>query len=89
MTSKTLELALDLIRRPSITPEDEGCQELMISRLEPLGFTVERLKFGDVENIWLRRGDQAPLLAFAGHTDVVPTRQPGKMAVPPFRTCGH
>ncbi|MGI9274430.1 MAG: succinyl-diaminopimelate desuccinylase [Endozoicomonas sp.] len=85
MTSKTLELALDLIRRPSLTPEDEGCQELMISRLEPLGFNVERLKFGEVENIWLRRGDQAPLLAFAGHTDVVPTGDLEKWQNPPFQ----
>ena len=85
MTSKTLELALDLIRRPSITPEDEGCQELMISRLEPLGFKVERLRFGEVENFWLRRGKQAPLLAFAGHTDVVPTGDPEKWQNPPFK----
>ena len=71
--SETLQLAFDLISRRSVTPEDAGCQELMISRLEPLGFKVERLRFGEVDNIWLRRGDKAPVIAFAGHTDVVPT----------------
>ncbi len=85
MTSKTLELAMDLISRTSITPEDEGCQELMISRLEPLGFKVERLRFGEVENIWLRRGDQSPVLAFAGHTDVVPTGPVEQWDNPPFQ----
>ena len=84
MTSSTLELALDLLKRPSVTPDDEGCQELMISRLEPLGFKVERLRFGEVENIWLRRGDSAPVLAFAGHTDVVPTGPAEKWDNPPF-----
>ncbi len=73
MTDKTLELAKQLIARPSVTPRDEGCQELMISRLEPLGFKVERLRFGDVDNFWAVRGEGKPLLAFAGHTDVVPT----------------
>lgn len=85
MTSKTLELAMDLISRTSITPEDEGCQELMISRLEPLGFKVERLRFGEVENIWLRKGEQSPVLAFVGHTDVVPTGPQEKWDNPPFQ----
>ncbi|WP_422132763.1 MULTISPECIES: succinyl-diaminopimelate desuccinylase [unclassified Endozoicomonas] len=80
----TIELAIDLIQRPSVTPEDEGCQDLMISRLEPLGFKVEKLRFGEVENIWLRRGDSAPVLAFAGHTDVVPTGPVEKWDNPPF-----
>ncbi len=70
--SKTLDLAVELIRRPSLTPEDAGCQDLMIERLQRLGFTVERLPFGPVENFWARKGDSPPLLAFAGHTDVVP-----------------
>ena len=73
MTDKTLELAKQLIARPSMTPRDEGCQELMISRLIPLGFKVERLRFGDVDNFWATRGEGKPILAFAGHTDVVPT----------------
>ena len=84
MTSNTLQLAKDLISRASVTPEDKGCQELMISRLEPLGFKVERLRFGDVDNIWLRRGTTAPVLAFAGHTDVVPTGPETKWDNPPF-----
>jgi succinyl-diaminopimelate desuccinylase len=79
-----IELAIDLLQRASVTPEDEGCQELMISRLEPLGFKVERLRFGEVENFWLRRGDSAPVLAFAGHTDVVPTGPLEKWDNPPF-----
>ena len=71
--SKTLDLAIDLLARRSITPEDAGCQELLIARLEKLGFTVERMRFGSVDNFWARRGTTKPLLAFAGHTDVVPT----------------
>ena len=71
--SDTLELAKNLIARASVTPEDAGCQEAMIHRLEPLGFQVERLRFEDVDNFWARRGSQGPVLAFAGHTDVVPT----------------
>ncbi|OED40374.1 succinyl-diaminopimelate desuccinylase [Endozoicomonas sp. (ex Bugula neritina AB1)] len=84
MISKTLELAIDLLGRASVTPEDKGCQELMIRRLEPLGFKVERLQFGDVENIWLRKGSEAPVLAFAGHTDVVPTGPEEHWDNPPF-----
>ena len=84
MTTKTLELAIDLISRSSVTPEDKGCQDLMISCLEPLGFKVEKLRFGEVDNIWLRRGDSAPVLVFAGHTDVVPTGPEDKWDNPPF-----
>ncbi len=69
---KTLELAMDLIRRRSVTPNDAGCQQLLIGRLEPLGFEVHRLRFGDVDNFWARRGRGAPLVVLAGHTDVVP-----------------
>ncbi len=68
----TLALACELIRRPSVTPEDAGCQELMIERLLALGFEIQRLPFGEVSNFWARRGTRAPLLVFAGHTDVVP-----------------
>ena len=71
--SETLELAKDLVGRASVTPEDAGCQELMRERLEAIGFRSEDLAFGDVSNFWARRGDHAPLLVFAGHTDVVPT----------------
>ncbi|OGI41675.1 MAG: succinyl-diaminopimelate desuccinylase [Candidatus Muproteobacteria bacterium RBG_16_64_11] len=84
MTDKTLDLAKQLIARPSLTPNDEGCQQLMIARLEPLGFTVERLRFGEVDNFWARRGTAAPLLAFAGHTDVVPTGPRAQWTSDPF-----
>jgi succinyl-diaminopimelate desuccinylase len=69
----TLELACDLIRRPSVTPVDEGCQELMIRRLAALGFAVEPMRIEEVDNFWARRGGEGPVLCFAGHTDVVPT----------------
>jgi succinyl-diaminopimelate desuccinylase len=82
--SKTLDLAKDLISRQSNTPLDAGCQELMISRLEPLGFKIERMRFGDVDNFYARRGSHGPLLVFAGHTDVVPTGPVDKWHTPPF-----
>ena len=72
-TSPVLELAKDLISRPSVTPDDANCQEMLITRLEALGFRIERLKFGDVTNLWAVHGESGPILAFAGHTDVVPT----------------
>ncbi|MBT8768596.1 succinyl-diaminopimelate desuccinylase [Metapseudomonas boanensis] len=71
--SPTLELACELIRRPSVTPVDEGCQELMMRRLADLGFRIERMRIEDVENFWAIRGEEGPVLCFAGHTDVVPT----------------
>ena len=70
---ETLALAQQLIACRSLTPFDGGCQEILISRLEKLGFHIERMRFGDVDNLWARRGDAAPVLCFAGHTDVVPT----------------
>ncbi len=82
--SKTLELAKDLIARRSNTPEDAGCQEVMIKRLEPLGFRIERMRFGEVDNFYARRGNNGPLLVFAGHTDVVPTGPVDKWHTPPF-----
>jgi succinyl-diaminopimelate desuccinylase len=69
----TLDLTRELISRPSVTPEDVGCLELIASRLLPLGFVCERIDGGGVSNLWARRGTSAPLVAFAGHTDVVPT----------------
>lgn len=69
----TLALACELIARPSVTPEDAGCLELIASRLAPLGFTCERIDGGGVSNLWARRGTARPLVVFAGHTDVVPT----------------
>jgi len=85
--SATFDLACDLISRPSVTPEDEGCQEVMIARLKAIGFTIERLRFDDVDNFWARRGerDGAPLFAFAGHTDVVPTGPKDQWQSDPFK----
>ena len=73
LCARTLELARALIARPSLTPDDAGCQELMVSRLAPLGFRAETLVGNGVTNTWLRRGAGRPLVCFAGHTDVVPT----------------
>ena len=80
----TLTLACDLIKRPSITPNDEGCQQLMIERLQRIGFTVSHLPFADVKNFWAVRGDSGPLLVFAGHTDVVPPGDHELWHSPPF-----
>lgn len=82
--SPTLALTLDLIREASVTPNDANCQNLMIQRLERLDFRVERLRFADVDNFWARRGDQDPVLCFAGHTDVVPTGPEAAWQSPPF-----
>ena len=70
--SPTLELTRTLIERPSVTPDDHGCQRLLAARLQPLGFAIEHLRFGEVDNLWARRGNSKPLFVFAGHTDVVP-----------------
>ncbi|MEI6415693.1 MAG: succinyl-diaminopimelate desuccinylase [Pseudomonadota bacterium] len=72
MDSTTLALAKALIRCPSVTPQDGGCQKLLGERLAACGFSLEPMPFGAVENLWARRGTKAPLLVFAGHTDVVP-----------------
>ena len=69
----TLELAKNLIARKSNTPDDSGCQELIQSRLAPLGFVFETLESNGVTNLWARKGTEAPVVCFAGHTDVVPT----------------
>jgi succinyl-diaminopimelate desuccinylase len=71
--SETLQLARELIGQPSVTPDDSGCQPLMCERLEAMGFVCEWLGFAEVSNFWARRGSGAPLLVFAGHTDVVPS----------------
>ena len=73
MISATTALTQELISRASLTPHDAGCQDLIAARLERGGFQIEKLRFGDVENLWARRGTTAPLLCFVGHTDVVPT----------------
>ena len=71
--SETLNLAKQLISIPSVTPEDLGCQKIIAERLHALGFEIENLRFGEVDNLWARYGKQSPLFVFAGHTDVVPT----------------
>ena len=70
--SATLNMTKELISRDSVTPNDRGCQKLLAERLSAIGFEVEHLRFGDTDNIWARRGSTSPVLAFAGHTDVVP-----------------
>jgi succinyl-diaminopimelate desuccinylase len=82
--SDTLELARALIARRSVTPEDGGCQELVAARLRPLGFGIEPLVSNGVTNLWARRGTQAPLVCFAGHTDVVPTGPLAQWRSDPF-----
>ena len=82
--SPTLELACELIRRASVTPLDEGCQQLMMARLADCGFAVEPMNVEDVENFWARRGGGGPVLCFAGHTDVVPTGPLEAWQHPPF-----
>jgi len=82
--SQTLELAQDLLARRSVTPADGGCQQVMAARLEAAGFVVERLTFGNVENLWARRGRSAPVFCFAGHTDVVPPGPPEEWLSDPF-----
>lgn len=73
MPNDTLTLAQTLIARASLTPFDKGCQEILIARLKVLGFHIETMRFGEVDNLWARRGNTAPVVCFAGHTDVVPT----------------
>ncbi len=80
----TVELASALIAKASVTPRDEGCQELIGRRLEAIGFRLERMRFGEVENLWARRGAEGPLFCFAGHTDVVPTGPLDKWSSNPF-----
>jgi succinyl-diaminopimelate desuccinylase len=83
MTS-TLELCKALIARPSISPDDSGCQDLLAFELQALGFTVEQMPFGDVSNFWARRGTTGPVLCFAGHTDVVPAGNRAEWHSDPF-----
>ncbi|QFU74929.1 succinyl-diaminopimelate desuccinylase [Halioglobus maricola] len=80
----TLELCCELIRRPSVTPEDCGCQALMMERLTAIGFSCTPLPFGDVDNFWATHGEKGPILVFAGHTDVVPTGPEEQWHSPPF-----
>lgn len=72
-SSATLDLSLELLRQPSVTPVDHNCQDIMAERLAKIGFNIESMRFEDVDNLWARRGHEAPVFCFAGHTDVVPT----------------
>lgn len=82
--SPTVQLACDLIARQSVTPADADCQTQMVARLQAIGFRVEHLRFGDVDNFWAVRGQQGPIFAFAGHTDVVPSGPEAQWQTPPF-----
>ena len=80
----TLLLTQDLIRRPSVSPEDHGCLQLIAQRLQAVGFRIERMPFGPVENLWACHGSERPVLCFAGHTDVVPTGPREEWQTDPF-----
>ena len=82
--SQTLELTQALLARPSVTPADAGCQDLIGGRLREAGFVIESLPYGEVANLWARRGKTAPVIAFAGHTDVVPTGPLNQWQSDPF-----
>jgi len=85
----TLTLARQLIERRSVTPDDAGCLDLIGKRLAALGFRLERIDSGGVSNLWARLGSAAPLLCFAGHTDVVPSGPPERWAFDPFQATEH
>lgn len=82
--SPTLELATQLISRPSLTPLDDGCLDIIGARLAPLAFNLEKMRCGEVDNLWARRGNNGPLICFAGHTDVVPTGPAERWDSAPF-----
>ena len=82
--NNTLELAKSLISQVSVTPDDNGCQSIMIERLKKIGFEIHPLKFGDVDNFWATRGNSGPIFAFAGHTDVVPAGNEDAWNTAPF-----
>ena len=82
--SAALELTLELMRRASVSPEDQGCLDVIGERLAAIGFDNERLPFGPVDNLWSRRGRAAPVLCFAGHTDIVPAGPRENWASDPF-----
>jgi succinyl-diaminopimelate desuccinylase len=84
MSSPTVDLAKALIAKPSVTPNDAGCLDILIERLQALNFKIERMCFGDVDNLWARRGESAPVVCLAGHTDVVPAGPLDKWTSNPF-----
>jgi succinyl-diaminopimelate desuccinylase len=82
--SPTLELTEALIRKPSVSPDDQGCLDMIAARLATAGCTVEMMPFGDVANLWAWHGSESPLLCFAGHTDIVPTGPREEWTTDPF-----
>lgn len=84
MKNEIINLAQNLIRRPSISPDDQGCQQMIAERLAKLGFEIEWMNFGETTNLWAKHGSTKPLVAFAGHTDVVPTGDKNQWQYPPF-----
>jgi succinyl-diaminopimelate desuccinylase len=84
MTRDVIKTTCDLVSRPSVTPNDEGCQDYMKAILAPIGFNIEAMIFNDTTNMWARKGSQKPVFCFAGHTDVVPTGPEGRWTFPPF-----
>jgi succinyl-diaminopimelate desuccinylase len=85
MNSDTLDLCIELLSIDSITPDDKGCQSIISQRLNKIGFDCEVMQFGEVTNLWAKRGNSSPVLAFAGHTDVVPTGPVEKWQSDPFK----
>ena len=83
--SPTIDLAMQLMACRSVTPIDDGCQDIMIARLQAIGFRIERLRFNDVDNFWAVHGDSGDILAFAGHTDVVPAGDEDQWQYPPYQ----
>lgn len=84
MKDNIIDLACDLIRRPSVSPVDQGCQQVIATRLQALGFSIEWMPFNDTLNLWAKHGSSEPVVAFAGHTDVVPAGDEMQWAYPPF-----
>ncbi|MGC9385323.1 MAG: succinyl-diaminopimelate desuccinylase [Hydrogenovibrio sp.] len=82
--TETIQLAQQLIQIESVTPNDNGCQQVIADYLRPLGFQIEPMPFGEVSNLWARRGEAKPVIVFAGHTDVVPTGPADQWQYPPF-----